>query len=425
VDLDAKRAPGLSAVRRTFGALGVRSYRLYFLGQLVSQIGTWMQTIAQAWLVLELTESPLALGTVTALQFVPVLALSLPGGVLADRVPKRGLLMVTQALAMLQAFLLAGLVFSQAIQLWHVYLLATLLGVTTALGQPAQRALPAELVPHTLVPNAVALNAALFNTARVAGPALGGLTLASIGVSGCFLLNGVSFLCVIVALAMMRPSELYGSIPIGRGSTVRQIEEAVGYVRRTPQLAFPLLLVGAIGMFGYNFNVVLPLLARYEHGTGAVGLGLLNASLGLGSVVGSLLMASRSRPSLGQVLLAAAGYSLCLAALAAAPWYQATLLLLFLQGLASVAFSAGANTCIQLSSPGPLRGRIMSLYNLLFLGTTPLGASLTGALAERWDVRVALAADSAGCILGVLLGLAYLRDLVVRAAPADEIRAQP
>jgi MFS family permease len=419
---DRRASPVL---RRAFGALGTRNYRLYFLGQLVSQSGTWMQNIAQAWLVLELTDSPLALGTVTALQFVPVLALSLPGGVIADRLPKRGLLLATQALAMLQAFALAGLVFSNAIQLWHVYVLAALLGMATALGQPAQRALPSELVPPEQVPNAVALNSALFNAARVAGPALGGLFLATIGVAGCFLLNGVSFLFVIAALALMRLPGPAGPGPTGRGDAVRQVEEAVRYVWRTPALALPLLLVGMVGTFGYNFNVVLPLLARYELGTGALGLGIFNSALGLGSVAGALVMATRSTPSQRLVMLAAAGFSLCLAALATAPAYQLTVVLLFLQGLAGVAFTTGANTTVQLAAPGPLRGRIMSLYNVLFLGTTPFGASLTGALAESWDVRFALEVDSACCILGVLLGVAYLRRARARATrpapPASQV----
>jgi MFS family permease len=215
----------------------------------------------------------------------------------------------------------------------------------------------------------------------------------------------------------MRLPDPLGPGPTGRGDAVRQVEEAVRYVWRTPAIALPLLLVGMVGTFGYNFNVVLPLLARYELRTGPLGLGIFNAALGLGSVVGALVMAMRSTPSQRQVVLAAVGFSLCLAALATAPWYQLTLVLLFLQGLAGVAFTTGANTTVQLSAPGPLRGRIMSLYNVLFLGTTPFGASLTGALAERWDVRLALGADSACCILGVLLGLAYLRRAAARPVP--------
>jgi MFS family permease len=412
-----------AALARAFRALHVRNYRLYFAGQLVSQTGTWMQNIAQAWLVLELTGSALALGTVTALQFVPVLVLSLPGGMLADRVPRRRLLIVTQTLAMLQAFVLAALVVTSTIQVWHVYVLAALLGVANALGQPSQRTLPSDLVPPDLVHDAVALNSALFNLARVAGPAAGGLTLELIGTEGCFLLNAVSFLFVIAALVMIQPSEMYTRAPNPTGWALPGVAEAFTYVRHTPEVAFLLTLVGFLGTFGYNFNVVLPLLARYELGAGPIVLGLFNACLGLGSIAGALLVAVQEKPALARVTLAALGFSTCLALLAALPWWQLTVALLLAQGLAGVAFSAGANTTLQVGSPSPLRGRIMSFYTLLFTGTTPIGASLNGLLADRWDVRVALGADSALCLLGVLLGLAYLRYRRARPAPSPPATA--
>ncbi len=399
----------LLALDRSFAALRTRNYRLFFVGQLISQSGSWMQRVAQAWLVLDLTGSPLALGTVTALQFLPILALTLLGGVLADRMSKRKLLLITQSVQMVQALALGGLVVTHTIQLWQVYALAAVLGITVAVDQPARRAFPSEMVPRSQVPSAVALNSTVFNAARVAGPALGGLAIATIGVGGCFLLNGVSFLAVLVALAMMRPAEFYGTSASSGGNVAIQVVEAVRYTARTPQVSFTLLLLGVLGTFGYNFNVVLPLLARYALGTGAVGFGALNSALGLGSVVGSLLVASQGGISPRRVVFGASVFALCLWLLALTPHYGLTLALLFGQGIAGVVFSASANTNLQLLAPDALRGRVMSLYSLVFVGTTPFGAALTGALADHWGVRLALAIDGTFCVLGVVLGLAYLR----------------
>lgn len=397
------------SLRRSFVALGTRNYRLFFIGQLISQSGSWMQRTAQAWLVLDLTGSPLALGTVTALQFVPVLLLSIFGGVLADRMRKRDLLLITQSLQMVQALVLGLLVVTGTVQLWHVYVLTALLGVITAADQPARRALASELVGREALGSAVALDSTLFNSARVVGPALGGLAIVAIGVGGCFLLNGVSYLAVLAALALMRPAEFHLPVSGARGSLAGQVGEGLGYVRRTPEVAFLLLLVAILGTFGYNFQVVLALLARYSLDAGALGFGGLNSALGLGSVVGSLLVASQSRPTRRRVVLAGGVFSLLLLLLALSPWYQLTVALLFAQGLSGVAFSTGANTSVQLRAPDALRGRVMSLYGLLFVGTTPLGAALTGLVAERWNVHVALGVNSLLCILGLALGLGYLR----------------
>jgi MFS family permease len=407
----------LLALDRSFAALRTRNYRLFFVGQLISQSGSWMQRVAQAWLVLDLTGSPLALGTVTALQFLPILALTLLGGVLADRMSKRKLLLITQSVQMVQALALGGLVVTHTIQLWQVYALAAVLGITVAVDQPARRAFPSEMVPRPQVPSAVALNSTVFNAARVAGPALGGLAIATIGVGGCFLLNGVSFLAVLIALAIMRPAEFYGTSAGSGGNVATQVVEAVRYTARTPQVGFTLLLLGVLGTFGYNFNVVLPLLARYALGTGAVGFGALNSALGLGSVVGSLLVASQSGVSPRRVVLGASVFALCLWLLALTPHYGLTLVLLFGQGIAGVVFSASANTNLQLLAPDALRGRVMSLYSLVFVGTTPFGAALTGALADHWGVRLALAIDGTFCVLGVVLGLAYLRLVAAHQTP--------
>jgi MFS family permease len=393
---------------RSFGALRVRNYRLYLIGQCVSQVGTWMQRTAQAWLVLDLTGSPLALGTVTAVQFVPVLIFTLAGGALADRGAKRDLLLITQTLQMLQAFALGILVLTGTVQLWEVYVLAAVLGVTSAIDQPARRALASELVDREHVVSAVALNSAQINAARVVGPALGGLGIVLVGVAGCFLLNGVSFLAVLVALAMMRSSEFRMSTRIRRGGMVGQIGEAFAYSFRTPDIAFTLILLGALGTFGYNFNVVLPLLARFALDTGALGYGGLNSALGAGALVGALVAAGQGRSSVRSLAVAATGFTVVLGLLGAAPFYLAAIILLFAQGFLNVTFSTTANTRIQLASPPELRGRIMGIYNLVFVGTTPLGAGLTGAIADRWGIRAALGADAACCLVGVIIAVRYM-----------------
>jgi MFS family permease len=402
-------AIGSERMRRSFGALHERNYRLYLIGQMVSQIGTWMQRTAQAWLVLDLTGSPLALGTVTAVQFVPVLFFTLWGGVLADRVAKRDLMVVTQTLQMVQAFVLGFLVLTGVVQLWQVYVLALALGVTSAVDQPARRALASELVDREYVASAVALNSAMLNLARVVGPALGGLGIVLVGVAGCFLLNGVSFVAVIVALLMMRSSEFRLVLNTRRVGFAGQIIEGFVYATRTPDVAFTLILVGALGTFGYNFNVVLPLLARFALDSSALGFGGLNSALGIGSVAGALFAAGQGRSTVRAVTFAATVFSVVLGLLGLAPFYLAAIVLLLAQGFWSVSFSTTANTRVQLAAPPELRGRVMGIYNLVFVGTTPLGAGLTGAIADRWDIRAALVTNAACCLTGVALGLYYHR----------------
>jgi len=413
------------ALDRSFAALHTRNYRLFFVGQLISQSGTWMQRMAQAWLVLDLTGSPLALGTVTALQFVPILALTLVGGVIADRMPKRDFLLVSQAVRMLQALALWGLVALGRIELWHVYALTLVYGVAVALEQPARRAFPSELVPRDQVGSAIAMNSALNNGARVIGPALGGVAIAAVGVSDCFLLNAISYVAVLVALWLMRPEEFFTASGPLHGSVAQQVGEGLRYSWRTPEIAFTLLLVCALGTFGYNFNVILPLLARYTLDSGATGFGGLNSALGLGSVLGAVVVAAQAGTSRRWVVGAGTLFALGMGLLAVAPTYALMLALLFLQGMASVAFSAGANTHVQLLAPDPLRGRVLALYGLLFTGTTPLGATLTGAVAARWDVRAALAVDGACCLLGIALGLVYLRVIASRASKPSGDRPVP
>jgi MFS family permease len=396
-------------VGRTFQALRNPNYRLFWLGQLVSQSGTWMQRVAQAWLVLTLTDSPLALGTVTTLQFLPILLLSLFGGVLADRVPKRRLLLVTQSVAAAQSLVLAALTATGQIQLWQIYCLAAVLGLANALDNPTRQAFVVELVGREDLPNAVALNSTLFNTSRLVGPALGGLAVATIGFSGAFFLNTASFLAVIVGLALMRPERFHQVPTPVRGPVFRRVGEGLAYAFRTPEVLFVLIVLGALGTFGYNFNVALPLLARFVLTAGPTGLGALTSAIGFGALLAALWQAYGRRTSRRVMISSASVFSVFLFLTGLSQWFLATLALLVVLGFASIVFTTAANTRLQLVAPDHLRGRVMSLYTLLFAGTTPIGSLFIGGSAERWGVPFALILAALLCGLGVLAGLAYLR----------------
>jgi len=394
------------SLRGIFVALSVRNFRLFWFGQLISLSGTWMQSIGQAWLVLDLTESPLAVGTVTTLQFLPITLFVLFGGVIADRVPKRGFLVATQTAAMLQALTLGVLVSTGLVQLWHVYLLALALGVTNAFDNPTRQAFVPELVGRDLVANAVPLNSTLFNAARIVGPAIGGVTIATIGIDGTFYLNAASFIPVFVALMMMRPAEFF-AVEKGEGRLFAQLKEGLDFAFRTPEVLLILLLMGFVGAFGYNFSTALPLLADFVLHVGSVGFGAMTAVLGVGSLLAALAIAYTRRAGERQIILGAGVFSVLLILVGLSHWFIVTLLLLVLLGFAGIIFTASANTRLQLLSPDHLRGRIMSLYVLLFAGTTPVGAFLLGNAAERIGVQQAIVLFGTISVLGVGVGLLY------------------
>jgi len=392
----------------TFRSLRNHNYRLFFFGQMISLTGTWMQTIGQAWLVLDLTHSPLALGTVTMLQFLPISLLVLFGGVIADKVPKRRLLVLTQTAAMTQAFILAFLTWSGLVALWQVYVLAAMLGLTNALDNPTRQAFVVEMVGRDDIANAVALNSSLFNGARLVGPALGGVIIAVVGVGTAFLVNGVSFIAVIAGLLLMRPGLLYPATRGGEGRLLEQLAEGLRYSLRTPAILLVLILMAAIGTFGYNFTVVLPLLARNVLHVGSIGFGGMTSAMGVGSLVAALALATLRKPSRRTLLIGAMAFAALLAAVAASHWYALTLVLLVALGAASISFTATANSSLQISAPDHLRGRVMSLYMLLFAGTTPIGGELTGFMAEHIGVRSTVGIEAAICALGIAAALAYL-----------------
>jgi MFS family permease len=388
-------------IGRTFSSLAIYNYRLFWLGQLISLSGTWMQTTAQAWLVLRITNSPTALGTVTMLQFLPVMLLTLFGGVLADRLPKRTVLVCTQSAAALQAFALAALVLSNRVELWQIYALALILGLINAFDTPTRQAFVVELVGPEHLQNAVALNSSLFNGARVVGPAIGGVLISTVGIGQTFLWNGISFLPVIAGLLLMRPGQFYASSRAATGNMFRQLAEGIRYSLNTREVLLILLLIGTLGTFGYNFTTILPLIARYVLQAGAIGLGLLTSAVGLGSLVAALSLAGARRISLVVLLAAAALFSILLILVGLSGWLPLTLGLLFVLGIASIVFTASANTRLQLTVPGELRGRVMALYFLLFAGTTPIGSLVIGFLAAAIGVQPTVILMGAICLAGV------------------------
>jgi MFS family permease len=394
---------------RTFQALANYNFRLFASGQVVSQCGTWLQRTAQAWLVLDMTGSPVALGVVSALQTLPISVLSLFGGVLADRVPKRTFLIWILIAETLQAAVLAYLVLSGQIQLWEVDVLALVLGTLTALESPTRQSFVSEMVPAEQIQSAISLNSSIFNAARVVAPGLGGIVIAAWGTGICFALNAVSFLATGAGLIAMRPDQLLAPRRRPRGAVLSQLADGLRYARATPQLAFPLALLALLGTFGYNFAVTLPLLARFTLDIGAVGFGSLNAAMGLGSLFGALFVAARLPPRERYVLAAGAGFSIMFMLLSLSSLYVLTLAILVVLGVLNVTYSSLTNTALQIGAKEEYRGRVLSLYLLLFAGTSPLGGALTGWLADRWGVQAALGVEASVCLLAVAAGFVYLR----------------
>ena len=411
--------------RRTFSSLTVYNYRLFWGGQLISLSGTWMQTTAQAWLVLKITNSSVALGTVILLQFLPITLLTLFGGVFADRFPKRRLLFVTQTIAAVQAFVLAALVLTDTVQLWQIYGLAVLLGIVNAFDNPTRQAFVSDLVGKDHLQNAVALNSSLFNTARIIGPALGGIIISVVGIGQAFLFNGLSFIPVILGLAVMRQRDFFPSEQPQRANVFRQVGEGIRYAVQTPKVFLILLTMAVVGTFGYNYNTILPLLAKYVLNAGATGLGLLTSAVGVGSLIAALAVASARRTSETVLLGAGFIFSLLLIAVGFSSWLPLTLVLLLLMGAIGIVYTASSNTNLQLTTPGALRGRVMSLYFLLFAGTTPIGGFLVGVLSARFGVQPTIILMGTLCALGVVGASIYAWRHAVRERRTQTLLAQP
>jgi MFS family permease len=373
---------------RTFASLRNRNFRIFFTAQIISVTGTWMQSIAQMWLVFHLTGSGLALGITAALQFTPILLFGPWGGLLADRFDKRKLLMVTQSAAGAVALVLAGLTLGGIVQLWMIYVLAFSLGMVNVFDNPGRQSFVTEMVGRDQLVNAVGLNSAVFTLARVIGPAIAGLLIAVVGTGWCFLYNGLSYFPVVLALLLMHPSELYRGQPVARSRG--QIRAGIRYAWSRPELRFPLLLMLVVGTLAFNFSVVMPLMASLVFKAGASTFGLLMSFMGAGAFVGALVSAARARPSHRLLAFAGLAFGTLLVGAAIAPTLDIELSVLLPLGAAMITFQATSNSLLQLNSDPIFRGRVMALYVMVFLGTTPIGGPVVGWVAEQFGARSAL-----------------------------------
>ena len=391
---------------QTFASLRFYNYRVWFAAALVANIGTWMQRVAQDWLVLtELSDnSGVAVGVVTALQFVPALLFSPYAGVIADRVDNRKLLMWTQSLQGVLALLLGGLVISGRAELWHVYVLAFALGSVSAFDGPARMTFVAAMVPQDSLANAVGLNSASFNAARLVGPGLAGLLIAAVGSGWAFVINGVSFAAVIGAMTLMRTSELR---PLPRADRskggLRQMREGMGFIRRRTDIVVIMAVAGVVSALGLNFQLTSALMATTEFGKGAGEYGVLGSILAIGSLTGALLAARRKRPRVRLVIGAAFAFGAASGVMALMPTYWSYAAASIVVGLCSLTMLTAANTTLQMSVDPAMRGRVLSIYQMVLLGSTPIGSPLVGWIGEHWGARWSI---GVGAIASMLVALA-------------------
>jgi MFS family permease len=409
-DVTLNSKPG-SFIGKTFSSLKVPNYRLYFTGQSISMIGTWMQMTAQSWLV------------TVALQAVPVLVFGPYGGVVADRVDKRRLMIVLQIAMGIQALILGLLVMSGSARYWEICVLAVILGLNNAFENSARQAFVREMVGKDELRNAITLNSVTVNAARAVGPAVGGILIATVGISVCFLLNAASFAAVVTSLLIMDTSALRPSTPSGRAKG--QLREGLQYAARTPTIAIPLAMMGLVGMLAYEFSVSLPVLAEQSFHGGAEAYGFMTAIMGIGAVVGGLFTAARGRTGLRPMIIASVGFGAGILACAFAPFLGLAYVALLFVGWASVSFIATGNSTIQLSSEPSMRGRVLSLWQVAFQGTTPIGGPLIGWVISLTDPRVGLAVGGLSCLVaaagGVALARGYRRRQPPLAVPVETV----
>lgn len=395
-----------------FSSLRIRNYRLFFIGQVVSNTGTWMQRIAQDWLVLSLTGSSAAVGITTALQFLPMLLFGLYGGVLVDRLPKRPTLLATQTAMGVTGLVLAFLTLSGHVQVWHVYLAAFAVGLATVVDNPARQSFVSEMVGPGQLQNAVSLNSANFQSARLVGPAVAGVLITGVGTGWAFLFNGLSFVAPVVGLLLMRARDLHPveRAPRGKG----QLREGLRYVAGHPELIWPIVLVGFIGTFGFNFPVWLSAYADDIFHSGAGGYSLFNTLMAVGSVAGALLAARRGTARLRVLIAAAMAFGILEVVAALAPSFWLFALLMVPIGIFGLTVNVTANTAVQMGTDPAMRGRVMALFMMVFMGGTPLGAPLVGWVTDAYGARVgfalgglvsAVAATTVGLVLARVGGL--------------------
>lgn len=399
--------------RRTFASLRFRNYRLYFVSQIISFSGTWMQSIALGWLVLELTGSGTALGTVLAMQFLPTLLLAPVGGVLADRFEKRKLIMGTQTAAGLLALALGVITLTGVVELWMVYVLAACFGTVTALDNPSRQTFVMEMVGPDDVSNAVTLNSVVVNAARVIGPAIAGVVIAVFGVGECFVFNAASYVAVVVAMLLIRSDQLHPSARSARAP--RQVRDGFRYAWSQPILRTTIVMLILIGTFTFEFSTTLPMLAEFTFGAGPTGLAIMTSLMGLGAVVGGLFVAAAGPPTPTRLVLTAAGFGLAVGTVALMPTIGLVYAVMPLVGVASVSMIALSNATLQLHSDPKMRGRVMSIFSMSLIGSTPIGGPIVGWLGDHTSPRVALLVGAVGAFAAATYGWTQL----VRAARAS------
>jgi MFS family permease len=407
------------AGRMTFAALAVPNYRLYFTGQSISLIGTWMQTTAQAWLVLTLTNSATDLGYVIALQTLPVLLLGPYGGVIADRVDKRRLMVVLQSLMGVQALILGLLTVLGIVHLWEVEVLAVVLGLNNTFENPARQAFVLEMVGPDHLRNAVTLNSVTVNAARAVGPAVAGVLIATVGVGTCFLANAGSFVAVVVSLTVMNRAALVPSTPTERSPG--QLREGLSYVRGHRNLLVPLVMMAMVGMLTYEFQVTLPVLAKHTFHGSSEAYGFMTAAMGLGAVAGGLVTAARGSTGTRPLIMAAVGFGAATLFAALAPLLGLELVALALVGWGSVSFLALGNSTLQLNAEASMRGRVMALWAVAFLGSTPIGGPAIGWIIRASNPRVGLLVGAVTCFVAAGVGTLTRRGFQARrvVVPTD------
>ncbi|MGF7123204.1 MFS transporter [Rhodococcus sp. BE178] len=412
--------------RQTFAALANRNFRRFISGQAVSLIGTWMQLVAQSWLVLELTGSGTAIGLVVALQTLPVLLLGPYGGVIADRADKRRLMIVLQTMMGVQALVLGVLTITGTVQLWHVYVLALLLGLNNCFENPARQSFLLEMVGPADLRNAVSLQSTLVSASRIVGPAVAGVTIAAGGLGVCFLLNAASFVAVVTSLLRLNVSELHRSPPMERARG--QLREGLRYVRGNRNLAVPLLMMAFIGCLAFEFQVVLPIVADQTFGAGSEAYGFMTAAMGIGAVCGGLLVATWGRTGTRVLIVAAAAFGFSLVAAAAAPTLAVELIALVIVGAVSIAFNSTTNSTLQLEAEPQMRGRVMALWATAFQGSTAIGGPVAGWVSQEWGGRAGLLLGAITCLVVALVAAIVIgrgKKVTTQAQPIPEDPEEP
>jgi MFS family permease len=387
-------------------AISIRNFRIYFAGSVVSVPGTWMQMTAQAWLVLEISGSPISLAIVTSLQFLPVMLLSLIGGALADRFPRRRLMAITQTLGAAQAAVLGVLCLTDVVSIWHIYVMAMSLGVINALDAPLRQAFISELVPTPYLPNAIAMGSLAQNLGRIIGPALGGVIIATFGVAIAYFINALTFCAALAALALLRTDELQPRRMARKQNLLLQVKEGLSYARGTPPILFLLISTAFIGLFGQNFTTMIPLISTYLVNASAAEFGILNSCLGCGSFLAAVVLTMRGPPSTRRLIVAGFGFGLVLMAISFSTSLILSAAMFTCVGFAAVTYSASMHTSLQLWAPPEMRGRLVSMVSLLI--PSPIGPMLTGAAATALGVPLAILLNGFLCCAGVALAYAYL-----------------